>query len=175
MEGLGNDESRPRTCSQRQSGRGGSRHLLRYECITINWRGYLLSVSCQIWPGPMPSLGQFDDAWRYIDEAYDGGRNHQGKVVRGRSESRSRRNCLRCRASRTRRRRKPISSGHLAIARQQQAKSWELRAAMSMARLWRDQGKPAASPRTSRSGLRLVHRRLRYTRSKGGEEHYSTS
>jgi predicted ATPase len=29
----------------------------------------------------------------------------------------------------------------LAIARQQQAKSWELRAAMSLARLWRDQGK----------------------------------
>jgi predicted ATPase len=28
----------------------------------------------------------------------------------------------------------------LAVARQQQAKSWELRAAMSMARLWRDQG-----------------------------------
>ena len=30
----------------------------------------------------------------------------------------------------------------LAVDRQQQAKSWELRAAMSMARLWRDQGKP---------------------------------
>jgi hypothetical protein len=29
----------------------------------------------------------------------------------------------------------------LAIAREQQAKSWELRAAMSMARLWSDQGK----------------------------------
>ena len=29
----------------------------------------------------------------------------------------------------------------LTIARQQQAKSWELRAAISMARLWRDQGK----------------------------------
>ena len=29
----------------------------------------------------------------------------------------------------------------LTIARQQQAKSWELRAAMSLARLWRDQGK----------------------------------
>jgi predicted ATPase len=27
------------------------------------------------------------------------------------------------------------------LARQQQAKSWELRAATSMARLWRDQGK----------------------------------
>jgi predicted ATPase len=29
----------------------------------------------------------------------------------------------------------------LAVARQQKAKSWELRAAMSLARLWRDQGK----------------------------------
>jgi predicted ATPase len=29
----------------------------------------------------------------------------------------------------------------LAVARQQRAKSWELRAAMSLARLWRDQGK----------------------------------
>jgi len=29
----------------------------------------------------------------------------------------------------------------LAVARQQQAKSWELRAAMSLARLWRDQRK----------------------------------
>ena len=28
----------------------------------------------------------------------------------------------------------------LAVAREQQAKSWELRAAMSLARLWRDQG-----------------------------------
>jgi predicted ATPase len=30
----------------------------------------------------------------------------------------------------------------LAVARHQQAKSWELRAAMSLARLWRDRGKP---------------------------------
>jgi predicted ATPase len=29
----------------------------------------------------------------------------------------------------------------LAVARRQQAKSWELRAAMSLSRLWRDQGK----------------------------------
>ena len=29
----------------------------------------------------------------------------------------------------------------LTVARQQQAKSWELRAAMSLARLWRSQGK----------------------------------
>ena len=29
----------------------------------------------------------------------------------------------------------------MTVARAQQAKSWELRAAMSVARLWRDQGK----------------------------------
>ena len=34
-----------------------------------------------------------------------------------------------------------VSERTLEVARQQQAKSWELRAAMSMARLWRDQGK----------------------------------
>ena len=33
----------------------------------------------------------------------------------------------------------------LAVARSQQAKSWELRAATSMARLWRDQGKRDAA------------------------------
>ena len=33
----------------------------------------------------------------------------------------------------------------LLVARNQQAKSWELRAAMSMARLWRDQGKREAA------------------------------
>jgi predicted ATPase len=31
----------------------------------------------------------------------------------------------------------------LAVAREQQAKSWELRAAMSLARLWRDRGERA--------------------------------
>ena len=40
-----------------------------------------------------------------------------------------------------RRRRKRISSVRSRSHVQQQAKSWELRAAMSMARLWRDQGK----------------------------------
>jgi predicted ATPase len=35
----------------------------------------------------------------------------------------------------------PYFEHALAVARQQQAKSWELRAAMSMARLWREQGK----------------------------------
>jgi predicted ATPase len=37
----------------------------------------------------------------------------------------------------------------LAVARAQKAKSWELRAAMSMARLWRDQGKRREALRAS--------------------------
>ena len=44
----------------------------------------------------------------------------------------------------------------LAVARAQQAKSWELRVAMSLARLWRDRGK-AQQARPACSGLRLVH------------------
>ena len=40
-----------------------------------------------------------------------------------------------------RQKRKRISSVPSPLRVQQQAKSWELRAAMSMARLWRDQGK----------------------------------
>ena len=63
----------------------------------------------------------------------------------------------------------------LAVARRQQAKSWELRAAMSMARLWRGQGKRDAGPRSARSSLRLVHRRLRHARSEGGQGACSTS
>jgi predicted ATPase len=49
----------------------------------------------------------------------------------------------------------------LAIARAQQAKSWELRATMSLARLWCDQGKRDQA-RSSHPGLRLVHPRLRH-------------
>ena len=45
----------------------------------------------------------------------------------------------------------------LAVARQQQAKSWELRAAMSLARLWRDQGKTVEARELLGSGVRLVH------------------
>ena len=56
----------------------------------------------------------------------------------------------------------------LSVARQQQAKSWELRAAMSMARLWRDQGKREEA----RELLAPVHgcyRWLRHARSEGGK------
>ena len=61
--------------------------------------------------------------------------------MRGRGPSHGRRNRADVAASRMRRKRKRISSVRSRLRVQQQAKSWELRAAMSMARLWRDQGK----------------------------------
>ena len=57
----------------------------------------------------------------------------------------------------------------LEIARRQEAKTFELRAATSLARLWQRQGKRDAGPRPPRPGLRLVHRRLRHARSEGRE------
>ena len=48
----------------------------------------------------------------------------------------------------------------LAIARRQQAKSWELRAAMSLSRLWQQQGKRAEAHDAAGPALRLVHRGL---------------
>jgi len=56
------------------------------------------------------------------------------------------------------------------VARAQQAKSWELRAAMSLARLWRDQGKREQAPRSSRADLPAgFNRRLRHARLEGGQ------
>ena len=53
----------------------------------------------------------------------------------------------------------------LSIAREQEAKLWELRAAVSLARLRRDQGRRRRGPRPSSAGLRMVHRGLRHARS----------
>jgi predicted ATPase len=89
-------------------------------------------------------LGQVDDAWHYIGEALAAVEKTKetwweaevhrtaGEVVRMSPQSDT-----------------AGAEAHferaLAVAHQQQAKSWELRAAMSMARLWRDQGKRDAA------------------------------
>jgi predicted ATPase len=61
----------------------------------------------------------------------------------------------------------------LAVARQQQAKSWELRAAMSMARLRRDQGKRQQARDLLApvySCLWLAYRGLRHAGLEGGQD-----
>ena len=57
----------------------------------------------------------------------------------------------------------------LEIARKQKAKSWELRAAMSMARLLYVQGERERARDILAPIYRLVHRRLRYARLAGGK------
>ena len=85
-------------------------------------------------------LGQFDDAWRYIDEATTELETTKEKLWEA--------EVYRMAGDIALRSPKPdIAKAEayferaLAVARKQQAKSWELRAAMSLARLWRDQGK----------------------------------
>jgi predicted ATPase len=86
-------------------------------------------------------LGQFDDASRCIDEAtaaikttkeswYEAEVTRVGGKIALMSPERDAAKAEAC------------FEHALSVARQQQAKSWELRASMSLARLWRSQGKP---------------------------------
>jgi predicted ATPase len=81
-------------------------------------------------------LGQFDDAWRIIGEAMaTDERWWQAEVSRIAGE------IALLEPERDAAKAEKHFERALAIAHQQQAKSWELRASMSRARLWRDQGK----------------------------------
>jgi predicted ATPase len=86
------------------------------------------------------NLGQLDDAWRYIGEAM--------KTTEATKERWCEAEVHRIAGEIALMSPEPDAAKAeayleraLTVARRQQAKSWELRAAMSMARLWRDQGK----------------------------------
>jgi class 3 adenylate cyclase/predicted ATPase len=85
-------------------------------------------------------VGQIDDAWRCVDEAM--------MIMRASGETWCEAELHRVSGEIALMVRNPdVAKAEayfqraLSVARQQQAKSWELRAAMSLARLWRDQGK----------------------------------
>jgi predicted ATPase len=85
-------------------------------------------------------LGQLDDAWRCIGEATTTvettkERWYEAEINRIRGEIALKLPQLGPSQA------EAYFERALSVARAQQAKSWELRAAMSMARLWRDQGK----------------------------------
>ena len=62
----------------------------------------------------------------------------------------------------------------LQVSRRQQARSLELRAAVSLARLWQRQGRLGEARQLLRTPLRLVHRGIRH-RGPGGCPHAARS
>jgi predicted ATPase len=85
-------------------------------------------------------LGNFDDAWRCIGEASMAVDTTKEKWREADVHRASREIVLRWSERDTTTAQKYFERA-LDVARAQQAKSWELRAAMSLARLWRDLGK----------------------------------
>jgi predicted ATPase len=87
----------------------------------------------------MQKLGQFDDAWRCLGEAMTavettGEKLWEAEVYRTAGD-------IALSPEPDAAKAEGYFERALTVARQQQAKSWELRAATSLARLWRDQGK----------------------------------
>ncbi len=85
-------------------------------------------------------LGQFDDAWRCIGEAMTAVETTKETWAEAEINRTAGEVALKSPEPDATKARAYFERA-LAVARAQQAKSWELRAAMSMARLWRDQGK----------------------------------
>ena len=104
-------------------------------------RAVLTPVRLSLWGKSYAELGQFDEALRSVEEAKE--------VIKRTGETWFEVG-VHCIAGEAALNSTPPDAtkaeAHferaLAVARQQEAKSWELRAATSMARLWRDQGKP---------------------------------
>jgi predicted ATPase len=85
-------------------------------------------------------LGQPDDAWRCIDDTIEAIERSKERWCEAEAYRIAGEIALKSLA-RDPAKAEAYFDRALAVARQQQAKSWQLRAAMSMARLWRDQGK----------------------------------
>ena len=89
-------------------------------------------------------LGELDDAWRCIDEAMTAMQKSKERWCEAEVNRIAGEIALESSKPNTAKAQEYFERA-LTVARQQQAKSWELRAAMSMARLWRDQGKRDAA------------------------------
>ena len=85
-------------------------------------------------------LGRFDDAWRCIGDAMTAIEKTNERLSEAEINRMAGEIALMSSAPDATRAEAHFDRA-LSIARQQQAKSWELLAAMSLARLWRDQGK----------------------------------
>jgi predicted ATPase len=86
-------------------------------------------------------IGQFDKAWRCISETLTAVKNTKERLWEAdvlRTAGDVALNSPQPDAAKA----EAYFQRAISVARQQQAKSWELRASVSLARLWRSQGKP---------------------------------
>ena len=103
---------------------------------TTMWIPMFLSYLASAYAG----LGQFNEAWRCISDAMTAMEITKEKWFEADIHRMAGEIALKS-PERDAAKAQSYFERALALARAQQAKSWELRAAMSMARLWRDQGK----------------------------------
>ena len=103
---------------------------------TTMWMPFWLSYLARAYA----ELGQFDDAWRCIGEAMTAVETAKERWCEA-EVNRIAGEIALLSPEPDAAKAEAYFERALAVAREQQAKSWELRAAMSMARLWRDQGK----------------------------------
>ena len=110
-------------------------------CGTAAWRSTGATLWTPLWLSYLgkayADLEKFEDAWRCMEEAKTAvattkERWYEAELYRMAGEIALRLDAEKARVNFDR---------ALTISREQHAKSWELRAAMSMARFWRDQGK----------------------------------
>ena len=108
------------------------------------WRSIGSTIALPMWltylARAYAELDQFDDAWRYIHEVTTAAETtketwYEAEIQRTAGE------LALISPEPDAAKAEVYFERALAVAREQQAKSWELRAAVSMARLWRDQGK----------------------------------
>jgi predicted ATPase len=100
------------------------------------WVPLLLSYLARVYA----ELGQFDDAWRSIREATTTVKTTKERWFEADIYRTAGEIALKS-PEQDAAKAEAYFERSLTVARQQRAKSWELRAAVSMARLWRDQGK----------------------------------
>ena len=136
-----NAEPRLRIGPDRQSLDAVTDDHLRDQRIAVNGINIVVAiVSYPSLASAYAELGQFDDAWRCIGEAMTAMETTKERWCEAEVNRIAGEIALKS-PEPDAAKAEAYFERALAVARQQQAKSWELRAAMSLARLWRDQGK----------------------------------
>jgi predicted ATPase len=127
-------------CLQGRGAEGTARMRTEFEAAQATGMKMMRPMFCALLSQAYGQAGQLDDGWRMLDDALDamedtGQRYYEAETYRFKGELQllePRPDLEQAEASFKR---------ALSIARQQQAKSWELRAATSLASLWLDQGR----------------------------------